>query len=892
MHHPFMKYTLVSLSLAAVAASLFAAKPPFDPDVATDLSDPNPKKVALDQFVLPEDLEMTVWATTPMFFNPTNMDTDAAGRIWVAEGVNYRKHETRRPEGDRIMVLEDTDGDGQADKSHCFVQESALVAPLGLSVFDNKVVVAQPPNIIVYTDVNRDLVFDPTVDTREELLTGFNAKNHDHSLHATVAGPDGKWYFNQGNCGALVTDKSGRTFRLGGTYYDSGAGNPIWFNNPLEYGGQASDDGKVWLAGAIGRMNPDGSGVQIVGHGFRNSYEACLSSFGDMFQNDNDDMVSCRNTWLMEGGFLGFFSKDGKRIWNADRRPGQDTMQAHWRQDDPGSLPAGDVYGSGSPTGICFYENGALPEKYAGSLFSCEARQRIVFSYQPRVGEGAAVELGDRSDFLASPDSDLFRPSDVMVGADGALYVSDWFDNRVGGHADNDESMSGTIYRIAPKGFKPAVPRPTGDAMADAVTLLKSPASHVRHTGFNALREAGASAFPAVKTLLDDSDRYVATRAVWLLPFLGEEGEALCRERLSHADAEQRLVAFRALRSSGADVLALAGELIKDPSPAVRREVAVALRMIDGEAKRDLVVQLASQFGDATDRTYLEAVGLAAEGVEAGVWAALAKGQDDSMKWSPTLARLAWRLLPETAVPALIERTRSEALSDEDRRLAFDTLAFIGSKEAVIFIVDVAAEKENALAEQATWWLFNRGLDDWERFGTRALLKERGIYDPDTIVLQPVAGPPKVKSSNLPHVAEIAKLEGDVVRGKTQAMRCIMCHQFEGVGVAFGPDLSGWVKDQGLEAFITAVVLPSDSIAHGYEFTHIVLKDGMVIDGVARSVGDPMMIESMGGVKQLIPQDRIKTKKEQRWDSLMMSAEQLGLTPQDIVDIAAYLETL
>jgi putative membrane-bound dehydrogenase-like protein len=165
-----------------------------------------PQAVAVEHLKLPDDLEVTVWATTPMLFNPTNMDTDAAGRIWIAEGVNYRKHETRRAEGDRIVVLEDSDGDGRADKSHCFVQEKGLIAPLGVSVFDNKIVVAQPPGIIVYTDVNRDLKFDPAVDTREEVLTGFNASNHDHSLHAVIAGPDGKWYFNQGNAGALIND--------------------------------------------------------------------------------------------------------------------------------------------------------------------------------------------------------------------------------------------------------------------------------------------------------------------------------------------------------------------------------------------------------------------------------------------------------------------------------------------------------------------------------------------------------------------------------------------------------------------------------------------------------------------------------------------------------------
>ena len=148
-----------------------------------------PPSIPLDLFRLPEGLEITLWAATPVLRNPTNIDIDRDGRIWVAEGVRYRRHHTRQPEGDRIVVLQDSDGDGKADKAHTFVQEPALVAPLGVSVIDNKIVVSQPPDLIVYTDVDRNLRFDPAVDKREVLLTGFHGVNHDHSLHSVTVGP-------------------------------------------------------------------------------------------------------------------------------------------------------------------------------------------------------------------------------------------------------------------------------------------------------------------------------------------------------------------------------------------------------------------------------------------------------------------------------------------------------------------------------------------------------------------------------------------------------------------------------------------------------------------------------------------------------------------------------
>jgi putative heme-binding domain-containing protein len=97
------------------------------------------------------------------------------------------------------------------------------------------------------------------------------------------------------------------------------------------------------------------------------------------------------------------------------------------------------------------------------------------------------------------------------------------------------------------------------------------------------------------------------------------------------------------------------------------------------------------------------------------------------------------------------------------------------------------------------------------------------------------------------------------------------------------------VKDQGVEAFAVAVTDPSQGIAHGYEFTHVELKDGGQIDGIARSIGDPVMLDSMGGITQLIPRDRIRSIKVAKNRSLMLSADQLGLTAQDVADLAAYL---
>ena len=112
--------------------------------------------------IVPDDLKATLWAESPEFYNPTNMDVDLRGRIWVTEATNYRNFNNdstkflHHPKGDRVMILEDTDGDGKCDKSTLFVEDHDLVSPLGIAVIGNKIIVSCAPNLIIYTDENHD----------------------------------------------------------------------------------------------------------------------------------------------------------------------------------------------------------------------------------------------------------------------------------------------------------------------------------------------------------------------------------------------------------------------------------------------------------------------------------------------------------------------------------------------------------------------------------------------------------------------------------------------------------------------------------------------------------------------------------------------------------------
>ena len=208
-----------------------------------------------------EDLKIEVWAQSPLVYSPVAMDVDPKGRLWVTEGIDYSVR-PRVASGQSIIVITDTDGDGRADDSHVFITEKeARHAPLGIAVFDNKIVLSATPSITVYTDVNRNAVFDPGVDKRETFLTGFKNNRHDHTLHAVVGSPSGQWYFSYGNCGADIHTRDGRHF-LSACYY----GN-------AEAIGRPSSDGHVYVGGVAMRVNPDGTGLTPVGHNPRNTHD-------------------------------------------------------------------------------------------------------------------------------------------------------------------------------------------------------------------------------------------------------------------------------------------------------------------------------------------------------------------------------------------------------------------------------------------------------------------------------------------------------------------------------------------------------------------------------------------------------------------------------------------
>jgi putative heme-binding domain-containing protein len=353
-----------------------------------------------------------------------------------------------------------------------------------------------------------------------------------------------------------------------------------------------------------------------------------------------------------------------------------------------------------------------------------------------------------------------------------------------------------------------------------------------------------------------------------------------------------RIAAYRAMRRANLDIMPVAARLARDGDAGVRREVALSMRDQTSPSVLDVLVDIARGY-DGQDRSYLEALGTGASGKEAALYDRLRPvlGAKDPTAWSPAFTRIAWRLHVPAAVADLTTRARASQLSLADRRFALDSLAFVTDPSAAKSMLSLA-DASSPLRESATWWLLNRLGSDWSapEYGMRPALKAAGIYDPDTIQLKEVVVPPAPADLPQLSVEDIARLNGDAARGKTATARCLMCHSIGGAGAEVGPTLDGWGRGKSPEVVATALVKPSLEIAHGYDGTELKTKDGLTIQGVILKEGDPLMMRSMGGVTQIIPLDRVATRRRMP-GSLMMSAAQLGLSAQDVADIVAFLRS-
>jgi putative membrane-bound dehydrogenase-like protein len=538
-------------------------------------------------------LEATLWAAEPLVVNPTNIDIDSRGRVWVTEGLNYRltrggnRKFPRIEDADKIKILEDTDGDGKADKVTVFA-DRIFPVPMGIAVEEFwskegkyqgcKVYIGNSPDLLVLEDTDGDDV----ADKRYPLLTGFGGVDSDHGVHGMTLGPDGKLYFTHGDgCCSVQQDHSEKVQN---------------FDVVDQSGRHVSTD---QLATVL-RCNRDGTQFEILATRLRNDYECCVDSFGNIFVSDNDDDGNrgSRVVWVMDGGKYGY------------RTPGS---PRHWGEDVPGNIPKLAGTGNGSPCGIMIYEGVALGEEFDNSLFEVDAGTRQVNWFPlTRVGAGFRTE----AKVLLSSDDPYFRPVDACAAPDGAVFVPDWYDAGVGGHAFTDQE-TGRIYRVAPKQSTTTAPTDFG-TIAGLVSALRSPNVATRDVARRLLIEHGEEGVQALRGFNPQESIRQLARVMWVAGDIpgSDMRSSLARameqrgERFVTMDPRFRELAVRITADrEPLEVPALVA-MADDTDPGVRRAVLLALRNQPTSAVGVALRKLAASW-DGQDRWYLEALGLA-----------------------------------------------------------------------------------------------------------------------------------------------------------------------------------------------------------------------------------------------------------------------------------------
>lgn len=617
-----------------------------------------------------DGLEAKMMSSEPVLRNPTNIDVDDRGRIWVTEAFNYRpfRNSTVTPEGDRIMILEDKDGDGIAETHKVFYQGPEINAPLGICLIGNRVLVSQSPYVWAFYDDNGD----DSADRKEIVFQGISGEQHDHGMHAFTSGPDGKLYFNFGNAGVSLRDKNNKPVI---DQYGDSIGSP------------------KYKQGMVFRCDPDGSNVERLAHNFRNNYEVAVDSYGTMWQSDNDDDGNrgVRINYVMDYGNYGYTDEMTGASWTSNRTNIEDSIPyQHWHLNDPGVVPNLLQTGAGSPTGMVVYEGTLLPEKFRNQMIHCEPGQNVVRAYP--VQKNGAGYTASIENILSGEKDQWFRPSDVCVAPDGSLIVADWYDPVVGGHDARDKE-SGRIYRIAPKDAKYIMPSFDYTTADGAVKALQNPNLVVRRKAWAAIQQMDKQAVPALEKIWNsDADSRLRARAFWALVKL-PGGTKYINAAIKESDPELRIAGLRAARELKSNVTGLVGTLLNDKDVQVRRECIIALHKNKSPEAAELWVKLADQY-DGKDRWYLEALGIGATGQWDKFLDAYLAKHPDPLK-STQGRDIIWLARTDKSLPYLVKLASDENTDLKSRLRYFRAFDFNKSEKKTQAMLRMIADNKN-----------------------------------------------------------------------------------------------------------------------------------------------------------------------------------------------------
>ena len=635
------------LTIACGLSLLFAAAPAFAQRDLKDIPPPEPEleRQALD---LADGLEINLFAADPLLAKPVQMNFDAAGRLWVATSETYPHILPGQAANDKIIVLEDADQDGRADKTTVFAD--GLLIPTGVEPGSfsgvNGAYVANSTEVIFLGDEDGDLKSD----FRTTLLSGFGTEDTHHLLHTLRWGPDGRLYMNQS----------------------------IYIHSHIEtpYGVRRLGGGGIW------QYHPPTQKLEVLSRGWINPWGHQHDKWGNSFVTDGAGGEGINYTF-----------------------PGATFPTA------PGAARVLSGLNPGSPKycGLEIISGRHFPDDWQGDLITCDFRAHRVVRF--KLTESGSGYVSREQPEVIKTSHVAFRPIDVRLGPDGALYIADWY-NPIIQHGEVDfrdprrDHTHGRIWRVTAKG-RPTAPRPSFDAETPAKTFdqLRAPEAYARQFAKRFLVDQWMpEELDAWIAKLDkDASDYDQARleALWVQQTWDDVDLALVESLLGSRDHHVRSAAVRVAGSLVANEASLYERIAtraQDDHPQVRLEAVCALRNVATPES----IAAALQVLDRPMDEFLDFALWQTCREQKDVWlpTVLAEKSESRLYEKPTQLEFALRAVDEPAiVPPLVRLLNDGRLPVDRREGVLELIARLGAPQDLAMIFRRVLESPNQDAD-------------------------------------------------------------------------------------------------------------------------------------------------------------------------------------------------